>query len=130
MSAACGDRLYRADAVAKAWIIGGRIALAVFFLVAAAASTLAAEKPAKDTARLWVFSPDVDPASAGDAEVEAVPKDLALDIEERVKIGLVTLCTREKELYLELFEQQSREFREDMLGEGTVKIAIEAAVRG
>lgn len=49
---------------------------------------------------------DVDPASAGDAEVEAVPKDLALDIEERVKIGLVTLCTREKELYLELFEQQ------------------------
>jgi transketolase len=30
---------------------------------------------------------------------------------------------------LELFEQQSREFREDMLGEGTVKIAIEAAVR-
>ncbi|MBX3496572.1 MAG: transketolase [Parvibaculum sp.] len=30
---------------------------------------------------------------------------------------------------LELFEQQSREFRAGMLGEGTVKIAIEAAVR-
>ncbi|MDP2332605.1 MAG: cation:proton antiporter [Reyranella sp.] len=49
---------------------------------------------------------DVDPASAGDAEVESVPDDLALDLDERVKIGLVTLCTREKELYLELFEQQ------------------------
>ena len=49
---------------------------------------------------------DVDPASAGDAEVESVPQELALDLEERVKIGLVTLCTREKELYLELFEQQ------------------------
>ncbi|OFX05044.1 MAG: hypothetical protein A3D94_19120 [Alphaproteobacteria bacterium RIFCSPHIGHO2_12_FULL_66_14] len=49
---------------------------------------------------------DVDPASAGDAEVESVPEDLALDLDERVKIGLVTLCTREKELYLELFEQQ------------------------
>ena len=30
---------------------------------------------------------------------------------------------------LDLFDRQSREFREDMLGEGTVKIAIEAAVR-
>ncbi|TAJ42023.1 MAG: cyclic nucleotide-binding domain-containing protein [Reyranella sp.] len=49
---------------------------------------------------------DVDPASAGAAEVEAVPEELALDLDERVKIGLVTLCTREKELYLELFEQQ------------------------
>lgn len=48
----------------------------------------------------------VDPASAGDPAVEPVPPDLALDLEERVKIGLVTLCTREKELYLELFEQQ------------------------
>lgn len=49
---------------------------------------------------------DVDPASAGEASVEPVPPELALDIDERVKIGLVTLCTREKELYLELFEQQ------------------------
>ncbi|MBI3199495.1 MAG: cation:proton antiporter, partial [Rhodospirillales bacterium] len=49
---------------------------------------------------------DVDPASAGDAEVESAPEELALDLDERVKIGLVTLCTREKELYLELFEQQ------------------------
>jgi len=48
----------------------------------------------------------VDPASAGDPAVEPVPPDLALDLEERVKIGLVTLCTREKELYLELFQQQ------------------------
>jgi transketolase len=30
---------------------------------------------------------------------------------------------------LDLFDRQSREFREDMLGAGTVKIAIEAAVR-
>ena len=48
----------------------------------------------------------VDPASAGEAEIEAVPDDLALPLAERVKIGLVTLSTREKELYLELFEQQ------------------------
>ena len=49
---------------------------------------------------------DVDPASAGDAEIESVPAELALDLDERVKVGLVTLCTREKELYLEQFEQQ------------------------
>lgn len=48
----------------------------------------------------------VDPASAGEAEIAAPPPDLALDLDERVKIGLVTLCTREKELYLEQFEQQ------------------------
>jgi CPA1 family monovalent cation:H+ antiporter len=49
---------------------------------------------------------DADPASAGQAEIESVPADLALDLDERVKVGLVTLSTREKELYLELFEQQ------------------------
>ncbi|MEA2803580.1 MAG: monovalent cation:H+ antiporter, family [Rhodospirillaceae bacterium] len=49
---------------------------------------------------------DADPASAGEAEIESVPAELALDLDERVKVGLVTLCTREKELYLELFEQQ------------------------
>ncbi len=48
----------------------------------------------------------VDPASAGEAVVEPPPPELALDLDERVKIGLVTLCTREKELYLEQFEQQ------------------------
>lgn len=48
----------------------------------------------------------VDPASAGEAEIEAPPDDLALPLAERVRIGLVTLSTREKELYLELFEQQ------------------------
>jgi CPA1 family monovalent cation:H+ antiporter len=47
-----------------------------------------------------------DPASAGDAEIESPPADLALDLDERVKVGLVTLCTREKELYLDQFEQQ------------------------
>ncbi|MBX9946347.1 MAG: cation:proton antiporter [Reyranella sp.] len=47
-----------------------------------------------------------DPASAGAGEVEAAPGELALDIDERLTIGLVTLSTREKELYLELFEQQ------------------------
>jgi len=49
---------------------------------------------------------DADPASAGEAGIEAAPAELALDLDERVKVGLVTLCTREKELYLELFEQQ------------------------
>jgi len=48
----------------------------------------------------------VDPASAGGSEIAAAPADLALDLDERVKVGLVTLCTREKELYLEQFEQQ------------------------
>jgi CPA1 family monovalent cation:H+ antiporter len=47
-----------------------------------------------------------DPASAGDSGIDAVPAELALDLDERVKVGLVTLCTREKELYLEQFEQQ------------------------
>lgn len=47
-----------------------------------------------------------DPASAGEAEVEAMPDDLALPLDERVKIGLVTLSTHEKELYLDQFEQQ------------------------
>jgi CPA1 family monovalent cation:H+ antiporter len=47
-----------------------------------------------------------DPASAGDVEIEAVPPELALGLEERVKVGLVTLCSREKELYLDQFEQQ------------------------
>ncbi len=49
---------------------------------------------------------DADPASAGEAGIESAPAELALSLEERVKVGLVTLCTREKELYLELFEQQ------------------------
>ena len=49
---------------------------------------------------------DVDPVSAGDAEITPAPESLALDIDERIKIGLVTLSTREKELYLDLFEQQ------------------------
>jgi CPA1 family monovalent cation:H+ antiporter len=47
-----------------------------------------------------------DPASAGEGEPEAAPGALALDLDERVTIGLVTLSTREKELYLDLFEQQ------------------------
>ena len=48
----------------------------------------------------------VDPASAGEHEIEAAPAELALGLDERVNVGLVTLCTREKELYLEQFEQQ------------------------
>jgi CPA1 family monovalent cation:H+ antiporter len=49
---------------------------------------------------------DVDPISAGETQVEAAPPELALDLEERVKVGLITLCSREKELYLEEFDQQ------------------------
>jgi CPA1 family monovalent cation:H+ antiporter len=48
----------------------------------------------------------VDPASAGEEEIAAAPAELALGLDERVNVGLVTLCTREKELYLEQFEQQ------------------------
>lgn len=46
------------------------------------------------------------PAMVDQPEIEAPPPELALDFAERVKVGLVTLCTREKELYLEQFEQQ------------------------
>lgn len=47
-----------------------------------------------------------DPASAGEGEYVAVADELALDLNERLTIGLVTLSTREKELYLDQFEQQ------------------------
>jgi len=50
---------------------------------------------------------DVDPASAGGPAIEAEPPDLALDMDERLKVGLLTLCTQEKEFYLDLFEQQT-----------------------
>ncbi|HEY6982937.1 cation:proton antiporter [Reyranella sp.] len=50
---------------------------------------------------------DVDPDSAGDAEIEAPPADLPLELRERLSVGLLTLCTQEKELYLDLFEQQT-----------------------
>lgn len=50
---------------------------------------------------------DVDPDSAGDAEIEGPPADLPLELEERLSVGLLTLCTQEKELYLDLFEQQT-----------------------
>ncbi len=36
-----------------------------------------------------------------------VDHDWALDLDERVTVGLLTLCTREKDLYLEHFEQQT-----------------------
>jgi CPA1 family monovalent cation:H+ antiporter len=48
-----------------------------------------------------------DPISAGEAEVEAPPPELALDLGERMSVGLLTLCTHERELYLEQFEQQT-----------------------
>ncbi|WP_421998952.1 cation:proton antiporter [Reyranella sp.] len=48
----------------------------------------------------------VDPASAGSADIEAPPAELALSLEERVRVGMMTLGTRERELYLEQFEQQ------------------------
>lgn len=48
-----------------------------------------------------------DPISGGDEAVEAPPPDLALDFDERLTVGLLTLCTQERELYLEQFEQQT-----------------------
>ena len=50
---------------------------------------------------------DADPLSAGDEQIEAPPPELALDPAERLRVGLVTLCTQERELYLEQFEQQT-----------------------
>jgi len=50
---------------------------------------------------------DVDPASAGEPEPEAPPPDLALALDERVTVGLITLCGQERDIYLELFEQQT-----------------------
>jgi CPA1 family monovalent cation:H+ antiporter len=49
----------------------------------------------------------VDPVSAGDETIEAPPPDLALDLNERLTVGLLTLCTQERQLYLEQFEQQT-----------------------
>jgi CPA1 family monovalent cation:H+ antiporter len=50
---------------------------------------------------------DVDPVSAGEPEVEDAPADLALEFGERLTVGLLTLSSQEKELYFELFEQQT-----------------------
>jgi monovalent cation:H+ antiporter, CPA1 family len=50
---------------------------------------------------------DVDPASAGAPELDTPPPDLALSLDERLTVGLLTLCTQEKQLYLDLFEQQT-----------------------
>jgi len=50
---------------------------------------------------------DIDPLSAGEPEIEAPPADLALALDERIKVGLLTLSTQEKELYFALFDQQT-----------------------
>jgi monovalent cation:H+ antiporter, CPA1 family len=50
---------------------------------------------------------DIDPVSAGETAIEAAPPDLALNLDERLRVGLLTLCTQEKELYLDLFQQQT-----------------------
>ncbi len=50
---------------------------------------------------------DVDPASAGEPEIEAPPAELALELDERLKVGLLTLSSQEKELYFSLFDQQT-----------------------
>ena len=38
-----------------------------------------------------------DPISAGEQEVEAPPPELALDLGERMSVGLLTLCTQERD---------------------------------
>lgn len=50
---------------------------------------------------------DADPVSAGDTAIAAPPAELALDFKERLTVGLLTLCTQERELYLDQFEQQT-----------------------
>lgn len=50
---------------------------------------------------------DVDPLSAGEPEVADPPAELALELGERLTVGLLTLSSQEKELYFELFEQQT-----------------------
>ncbi len=50
---------------------------------------------------------DVDPASAGEPEIESPPADLALELDERLTVGLLTLSSQEKELYFSLFDQQT-----------------------
>jgi CPA1 family monovalent cation:H+ antiporter len=40
-------------------------------------------------------------------EASVIPPDWSLNLDERVTVGLLTLCTREKDLYLEHFEQQT-----------------------
>jgi CPA1 family monovalent cation:H+ antiporter len=50
---------------------------------------------------------DVDPLSAGEPEIEAPPAELALELDERLKVGLLTLSSQEKELYFALFDQQT-----------------------
>ena len=49
----------------------------------------------------------VDPVSAGDETIAAPPPELALDLAERLTVGLLTLCTQERQLYLDQFEQQT-----------------------
>jgi CPA1 family monovalent cation:H+ antiporter len=50
---------------------------------------------------------DIDPLSAGEPEFEAPPADLALSLEQRLTVGLLTLSAQEKELYFALFDQQT-----------------------
>ncbi len=50
---------------------------------------------------------DIDPLSAGQPEIEAPPPDLALSLDERLTVGLLTLSAQEKELYFALFDQQT-----------------------
>ena len=50
---------------------------------------------------------DIDPLSAGEPEFEAPPADLALSLDERLTVGLLTLSSQEKELYFALFDQQT-----------------------
>ncbi|HSI02318.1 MAG TPA: cation:proton antiporter, partial [Reyranella sp.] len=48
-----------------------------------------------------------DPISAGDEAIAPPPPELALDLGERLNVGLLTLCTQERDLYLDQFEQQT-----------------------
>ncbi len=50
---------------------------------------------------------DIDPASAGEPEADQAPADLALELDERLTVGLLTLSSQEKELYFALFDQQT-----------------------
>ena len=57
--------------------------------------------------RLAAHEHGTEPEVERTVEGSVVPPEWSLNLDERVTVGLLTLCTREKDLYLENFEQQT-----------------------